>query len=77
MIDDCRLEYIYFMKIGQPKLSETKSEARRPRGAASRGGSFLHIAPLDPDYKAGLAGHDPAKEVGWLLHRKYCSECDP
>jgi hypothetical protein len=29
---------------------------------------FLHIVPLEPTYKAGLAGHVPAKEVSWLLH---------
>jgi hypothetical protein len=57
-----------FMKIGQLKLSERKSEAPRPQGAASRRGSFLHIVPLDPTYKAGLAGHVPAKEVGCLFY---------
>ena len=56
------------MKIGQPELSEEKSEAPRPQGGASRRGSFLHIVPLDPTYKAGLAGHVPAKEVGGLFH---------
>ena len=44
-----------FVKYGQ-------SEAPRPQGAASRRGSFLHIVPLDPAYKAGLAGHVPAKD---------------
>jgi hypothetical protein len=44
-----------FVKYGQ-------SEAPRPQGGASRRGSFLHIVPLDPAYKAGLAGHVPAKE---------------
>jgi hypothetical protein len=34
-IDDCRLEYTYFMKIGQPKLSEGKSEAPGFRFSAS------------------------------------------
>jgi hypothetical protein len=80
------LEYTYFMKIGQPVLLERKSEAPRPPrqdGADTAGlpghasgeqnvskGSFLHIVPLDPTCKAGLAGHVPAKEVGWLFHHK-------
>jgi hypothetical protein len=38
-----------------------KCEAPRPQGGASRKGSFVHIAPLDPTYKAGLEGHVPAK----------------
>jgi len=70
------------MRVGQPKPSERKSEAPRPprqdgtgtarvRGHASgeqnvSKGSFLHIVPLDPTYKVGLAGHVPAKEAGWL-----------
>ena len=85
------------MNIGQPKLSERKSEAPRPpvrTGQVRRGrsteltalsmsnglpghasgeqnvsiGSFLHIVPFDPTYKAGFAGHVPAKEVGCSLH---------
>ena len=36
-------------------------EAPRPQGGASRKGNFVHIVPLDPAYKAGLAGHVPAK----------------
>ena len=45
------------------------SEVPRPQGGASRArsgeqnvskGSFVHIVPLDPAYKAGLAGHVPA-----------------
>ena len=32
-------------------------EAPRPRGGASRRGSFVHIVPLDPACKAGLEGH--------------------
>jgi hypothetical protein len=35
-------------------------EAPRPQGGASRKGNFVHIVPLDPAYKAGLAGHVPA-----------------
>jgi len=30
-------------------------------GRASRKGSFVHIVPLDPAYKAGLVGHVPVK----------------
>jgi len=35
-------------------------EAPRPQGGASRQGIIIHIVPLDPAYKAGLAGHIPA-----------------
>jgi hypothetical protein len=38
------------------------NEAPRPQGGASRKGNFIHIVPLDRAYKAGLAGHVPAKE---------------
>jgi hypothetical protein len=31
-------------------------EAPRPQGGASRKGSFVHIVPLDPAYKAGSRG---------------------
>jgi len=34
-------------------------EAPRPQGEASRKGNFILIVPLDPAYKAGLAGHLP------------------
>jgi len=36
-------------------------EAPRPQGGASRKGNFVYIVPLDPAYKAGLAGHVPVK----------------
>ena len=48
------------------------NEASRPQGGASRArsgeqdasqGSFVHIVPLDPAYKAGLAGHVPANII--------------
>jgi len=35
------------------------SEAPRPQGGASRKGNLIYIVPLDPAYKAGLAGHLP------------------
>jgi hypothetical protein len=70
------LEYIYFMEIGQPKLSERDSEASRQQGGRPghtsgeqnvSKGSFLDIVPL-PAYrqagKAGRAVHVPAKKVG-------------
>ena len=41
--------------------SQAVSEAPRPQGGASRKGSFIYIVPLDPAYKAGLAGHVPVK----------------
>jgi hypothetical protein len=37
-----------------------ESEASRPQGGASRKGNLIYIVPLDPAYKAGLAGHLPA-----------------
>jgi len=36
------------------------SEALRPQGDASRKGNFFYIVPLDPPYKAAVAGHAPA-----------------
>ncbi len=36
-------------------------EAPRPQDGASRQGVTIHIVPLDPAYKAGLAGHVPVK----------------
>jgi len=42
-------------------------EAPRPQGWASRKGSFVHIVPLDPACKAGLAGHVPAKSCDQAL----------
>jgi hypothetical protein len=43
-------------------LIKSKCEAPRPyKGGASRKGNFVHIVPLDPAYKAGLAGHVPVK----------------
>jgi hypothetical protein len=43
------------------KILKQVSEGPRPQGGASRKGSFIHIAPLDPAYKAGLAGHVSVK----------------
>jgi hypothetical protein len=37
-------------------------EAPRPQGGASRKGNLIYIVPLDPAYKAGLAGHLPANK---------------
>ena len=36
-------------------------EAARPQAGASRKGNIVLIVPLDPAYKAGLAGHLPVK----------------
>ena len=36
-------------------------EAPHPKDGASRKGSFVHIVPLNPAYKAGVAGHVPVK----------------
>jgi hypothetical protein len=57
------------------QMSKSKCEAPRPQGGASRTrsgehnvskGNFIHIVPLDPAYKAGLAGHAPAKGMSSL-----------
>jgi len=59
------------MRIGQPKLPERKSEAPRPprqdgAGTAGLPGEEVSsiLCPSTPAYKAGLAGHVPAKEGG-------------
>jgi len=36
-------------------------EPLRPNGEATRKGNFVPIVPLNPAYKAGAAGHVPAK----------------
>jgi hypothetical protein len=41
-----------------PRIQGVKLPAQ---GRASREGSFVHIVPLDPACKAGLARHVPAK----------------
>jgi hypothetical protein len=42
------------------ELAARNYEAPRPyKGGASQRGNFVHIVPLDPDCKAGLAGHVP------------------
>jgi hypothetical protein len=50
-------------KLSLPQLyNQSLYTAYYIRMGASRKGSFVHIVPLDPAYKAGLAGHVPAKE---------------
>jgi hypothetical protein len=44
---------IYEERFGDSGLFE----APRPQGGASRKGDFIYIVPLDPVFKAGLAGH--------------------
>jgi hypothetical protein len=44
------------------KRQLTESEAPRPQARASLKGNVALIVPLDPAYKAGLAGHLPAKD---------------
>jgi len=57
----------------------TESEAPRPQARASRArsgerdaskGNVALIVPLDPAYKAGLAGHLPAKDKDLTLEAK-------
>ena len=40
---------------------KVNSEAPRPQGGASRKRNTIFVVPLDPAYKAGLAGHLPVK----------------
>ena len=40
------------------------SRARSGEPDASKG-SFVHIVPLNPAYKAGLAGHAPVRMSGY------------
>ena len=47
--------------VGKSISLSTQYEAPRLQDGASRKGSFVNIVPLDPAYKAGLAGHVPAK----------------
>jgi len=42
-------------------LQKIGCEAPCPQGGASWTGSFAYILPLDPAYKAGLAGHLPVR----------------
>jgi len=57
------------MSILSEKEWKGSSEAPRPQGGASRKGSFIHIVPLDPAYKAGLAGHVPAKAIRSIFYK--------
>ena len=50
-------------------LESLVCEAARPQGGASRKGSFVRIVPLDPAYKAGLAGHLPVRPGTVVLTR--------
>ncbi len=43
------------------QISIDEIEAPRAQRGASRKGNFFYIVPLDPAYKAGLAGHLPVK----------------
>jgi len=43
------------------KQRSRKSEAPRPQAGASRKRIIFLIVPLDPAYKAGLAGHLPVR----------------
>jgi hypothetical protein len=42
-----------------PSSSKELVKLPRPKGGASRKGNLIHIVPLNPAYKAGLAGHAP------------------
>jgi hypothetical protein len=43
---------------------QKESEAPRPQAGASRKGNIVLVVPLDPAYKAGLAGHLAAMTKG-------------
>jgi hypothetical protein len=49
---------------GRSQQSPKLCEAPHSQGRASRKGSFVHIVPLAPACRAGLAGHVPAKSCG-------------
>jgi hypothetical protein len=53
------------------ELAARNYEAPRPyKGGASRRGNFVHIVPLDPDCKAGLAGHVPVNQSHFVAGKK-------
>ena len=53
------------------ELAARYYEAPRPyKGEASQRGYFVHIVPLDPDCKAGLAGHVPANQLHLVAGKK-------
>ena len=41
------------------RKEQNENEAPRPQDGASRERNVVHIVPLDPACKAGLAGHLP------------------
>ena len=49
------------------------SEAPRPQAGASRKRITVLIMPLDPAYKAGLAGHLPVslKKAFWNINKPF------
>jgi hypothetical protein len=51
------------------KHLDIQNEAPRPQGGASRKGDFVYVVPLNPTCKAGLTGHAPVIERGFLLRR--------
>jgi hypothetical protein len=53
------LEILIQLKLG---ITTPTCEAPRPQGGASRKGNLIYIVPLDPAYRAGLAGHLPVKD---------------
>ena len=56
--------HLNFEILRQLKLGITTPtcEAPRPQDGASRKGNLIYIVPLDPAYRAGLAGHLPVKD---------------
>jgi len=48
--------------------NDNEFEAPRPRADASRQGNIIHIVPLCPDYKTGLAVHVPVTNKTCLCH---------
>ena len=58
-----RFENRWFMVINKHHRKNVRVQGVKlhAQGRASREGSFVHIVPLDPTCKAGLAGHVPAK----------------
>jgi len=53
---------IYDARNSLGATDPVSSEAPRPQAGASRIGNIVLIVPLNPAYKAGLAGHFPVIE---------------
>ncbi len=67
----------YLRQDSSGDSSGEASEAPRPQAGASRERNIGQIVPLDPAYKAGLAGHLPVNKrmqqaINGLIFFKVC-----